>query len=364
MGFLILAQAGCGWMEVSSSRAPGKTVQLENRGASALAAVARNSGSLTARQDGLSVVQPIPPGGTVIARPGESVYGLSRRYGIPMRAIIEASQLSAPFHLRIGQRVVLPIGRAHVVSSGENLHTISLKYGADVYSLARVNRIVDGNMLYIGQRLHIPEKRRDVVGLPSAGQTAPTVRVSELRPLLPTPSVPSPPSTSLDLPGPVPQSKVASPVVASTQVVSRPARAPVAMPTSLPMVGGGFMWPIRGKVIAKFGPQARGLHNDGLNISAPRGAKVMAAESGVVAYAGNELRGFGNLLLIKHDDGWVTAYAHNGTLLVRRGDKVARGQTIARVGSSGGVTDPQLHFELRRGPHAVDPLDHLRSPVG
>ena len=114
-----------------------------------------------------------------------------------------------------------------------------------------------------------------------------------------------------------------------------------------------------GRVIAGFGPREGGLHNDGINIAAERGTQVRAAENGVVVYAGNELRGFGNLLLIKHADGWTTAYAHADKLLVRRGDRVERGQPIATVGQTGNVDRPQLHFEIRRGPRAVDPRDEL-----
>ena len=119
--------------------------------------------------------------------------------------------------------------------------------------------------------------------------------------------------------------------------------------------------PVRGPVLSGFGAKAKGLRNDGINIAAQRGAPVMAAEHGVVAYAGNELRGFGNLLLIKHANGWITAYAHNDTLLVRRGDRVERGQRIATVGATGNVRSPQLHFELRRGRIAEDPEKHLRG---
>jgi murein DD-endopeptidase MepM/ murein hydrolase activator NlpD len=120
-----------------------------------------------------------------------------------------------------------------------------------------------------------------------------------------------------------------------------------------------FSWPVSGQIVSTFGPAAGGTHNDGINISAPEGTTVVAAEAGTIAYAGNELRGFGNLLLIKHDGGWVTAYAHNQVLLVKKGDRVRRGQAIARVGSTGGVGSAQLHFELRNGTKAVDPLDHL-----
>ena len=136
--------------------------------------------------------------------------------------------------------------------------------------------------------------------------------------------------------------------------------APAAVPRP-PAATGGFIWPVEGKVISSFGPKAKGFHNDGINITAPRGSPVRAAENGVVAYAGNELRGFGNMLLIKHADGWITAYAHAGEILVKRGETVKRGQVVARIGSSGGVASPQLHFELRRGTDAVDPQAHLKK---
>jgi len=126
-----------------------------------------------------------------------------------------------------------------------------------------------------------------------------------------------------------------------------------------PRSAGRFRWPARGSILSEFGPKPGGLHNDGINISAAKGSSVVAAENGVVAYAGNELRGFGNLLLIRHADGWMTAYAHLDDMLVDRGAKVTRGQKIGTVGSSGSVSAPQLHFELRRGSRAVDPREYL-----
>jgi len=129
----------------------------------------------------------------------------------------------------------------------------------------------------------------------------------------------------------------------------------VAIPQPPPREGGKFLWPVKGKIVLGFGPKAGGLHNDGINIAADRGTPVRAAENGVVVYIGNQLRGFGNLLLIKHSGGWMTAYAHADTLLVRRGQTVRRGEAVARVGSTGSVTQPQLHFEVRKGTRAVDP---------
>jgi murein DD-endopeptidase MepM/ murein hydrolase activator NlpD len=119
-----------------------------------------------------------------------------------------------------------------------------------------------------------------------------------------------------------------------------------------------FRWPARGRVISGFGASGT---NEGINIAVPDGTPVKAAESGTVAYAGNEVKGYGNLVLIRHDNGYVSAYAHNGDIDVKRGQKVARGQVIAKSGQTGNVTSPQLHFEIRRGATPVDPMPYLAS---
>jgi murein DD-endopeptidase MepM/ murein hydrolase activator NlpD len=123
----------------------------------------------------------------------------------------------------------------------------------------------------------------------------------------------------------------------------------------------GFIWPVQGKIVLKYGAGTGGLFNDGINIQANRGTPILAAENGVVTYVGNELRGFGNLILIKHADNFVTAYAHTENPLVARGDVVTRGQRISSVGTTGAVTFPQLHFEVRNGRKSSDPLKHLPS---
>ena len=150
----------------------------------------------------------------------------------------------------------------------------------------------------------------------------------------------------------------------------REARADPAQPSSisalarqadgaavpLPPTRNTFLWPAEGRVISRFGSKPGGMHNDGINIAVPMGTAVRAAQNGVVAYAGNELRGYGNLVLIRHEDGWMTAYAHNDSLLVGKGDVVERGQVISRSGKSGRVSRPQAHFEIRRNGEPQDPL--------
>jgi murein DD-endopeptidase MepM/ murein hydrolase activator NlpD len=137
----------------------------------------------------------------------------------------------------------------------------------------------------------------------------------------------------------------------------------MAAPTGVPDVAESvkLRWPASGKVIAGFGGRPDGTHNDGINVSVPLGTEVHAAEDGVVAYAGSELKGYGNLVLLRHDNGWVTAYAHNDELLVKRGDKIKRGQVIAKAGKTGSVDQPQVHFELRQGSKPVDPVPYLEK---
>ena len=255
----------------------------------------------------------------VVARK-ETVYGISRRYGVPLRGVIDANGLKPPYALRIGQQLLIPVQRDHVVAKGETVYSISRRYGVELGELVRLNRIPPPYTIKPAQRLVLPDSR------PPAPVIAPVI---------------APPKAS-------PAGK--------TLVAVRPARAaPAAVPRPPPRAGNKFHWPVKGRVIMGYGPKANGLHNDGINIKAPRGAPVRAADNGVVAYAGNELRGFGNLVLIKHAGGWVTAYAHTDQVVVRRGDKVRRGQTIGRVGSTGNVASPQLHFEVRKGTQAVDP---------
>jgi murein DD-endopeptidase MepM/ murein hydrolase activator NlpD len=129
-------------------------------------------------------------------------------------------------------------------------------------------------------------------------------------------------------------------------------------PKSAALVGK-FRWPARGRIVAGFGRRPDHTHNDGINILVPQGSSVLAAESGTVAYAGSELKGYGNLILIRHEGNWISAYAHNDSLLVRRGDHVERGQEIAKAGKTGAVDQPQLHFELRQGSKPVDPVPLL-----
>ena len=138
--------------------------------------------------------------------------------------------------------------------------------------------------------------------------------------------------------------------------VPKPRLRPSALPPDSARAGERFLWPVEGPLLSRFGAKPDGRHNDGINVAVPVGSAVRAAQDGVVAYAGNEIGGYGNLVLIRHRGGWMTAYAHNDSLLVRKGDAVRRGQVISRSGKSGRVSRPQAHFEIRRHGEPQDPL--------
>ena len=299
----------------------------------------------------------VPTNGRHRVARGQTLFAISRQYGLPIRSLIDSNGLTPPYRLQAGQSLLIPKARVHQVASGDTVYGISRRYGVDLSELVRQNAISAPYRITLGQRLVLPaahdRSRSQVAALPvPAPKSESSAKALE--------SIGSPQAANEGPPVPkrrpaalgnVLTAKKNEPTAQTAALSSKP--APVPKPP--PRAGSKFLWPVQGKVLSRYGPREGGQHNDGINVAAPRGTAVVAAENGVVAYAGSELKGFGNLLLIKHADGWVTAYAHNETLLVRRGQQVRRGQAIARVGSSGNVSRPQLHFEIRKGTRAVDP---------
>jgi murein DD-endopeptidase MepM/ murein hydrolase activator NlpD len=191
----------------------------------------------------------------------------------------------------------------------------------------------------VGDRITIPDAR----GPAQPAAVAPRAETPALQPTGTIAAIESPHSARL-----------ATPTVPAPEENSVKAAEPAgSVPT--------FRWPVRGRVIAAFGPKPNGVQNDGINLAVPEGTPIKVAEDGVVAYAGNELKGYGNLVLVRHANGFVTAYAHASDILVKRGEAVKRGQVIAHSGQTGSVTSPQLHFEIRKGATPVDPAQYLNG---
>ena len=282
----------------------------------------------------------IAAGQTVTVRKGDALYKIAKRYNVRLRSLIDANGLRPPYTIYPGQKLRLPSSGVHVVQRGETVYQIANRYNTEPGALVRLNRIAPPYRLYPGQKLALPGS--------STRQAAPATRTAATRATKqPRPTTrSSAPTTRRQVLPPEPKTAKRAPTTRPNVKPPPPSR-------------GGFIWPVNGRVLSRFGTIGKGLQNDGINILARKGTPVRAVQNGVVAYAGNELRGFGNLLLIKHSGGWISAYAHNSELLVRTGQRVSRGQVISRVGRTGSVDKPQLHFELRRGNRAVDPERYL-----
>jgi len=305
-------------------------------------------------------------GGTpVTVGADETVETIGRRYGVPASAIMQANGLHKATDIRTGQRLVIPryISAAapqpmpvaskpapvaiakpaqpappkesvYTVASGDTLLGIARKYNVALPELAKANNVAPNHRVTPGDRVLVP-----------GGHSIESRQAS-------TPKIEKPqtaPSTVASIPAQ--RANIATPEPTAPETAAKTAEPAGSMPT--------FRWPVHGRVISSFGARVNGQPNDGINVAVPEGTPVKAAEGGVVAYAGNELKGFGNLVLVRHANGYVSAYAHASEIAVKRGDTIKRGQVVAKAGQTGNVTSPQLHFEIRKGSTPVDPSQFL-----
>src|SRR5260221_2779610 len=313
-------------------------------------------------------------GTTIIVGTSDTLDILAHRYNVTPAAILQANGYKGPRTLSPGQQLIIPHQTAtpaamaaapalaapsskpvavaaapsvHVVNHGDTMLSIARRNHVPVAELAKANNIDPQAKLKLGMKLTVPGAKTAAVA-----PAAPALAAAQPA------AAAGPPTTKVAAAGGPPQT--ARLAQATTKVEETPTDAPVkaseatgALPT--------FRWPVRGKVITSYGAKTNGKANDGINLAVPEGTPVKAAEDGVVAYSGNELKGYGNLVLVRHSNGYVTAYAHASELLVKRGDPIKRGQIIAKSGQSGEVGSPQLHFEIRKGSSPVDPLQFLNG---
>ena len=314
-------------------------------------------------------------GATIIVGTSDTMESLSRRYNVSTAAIMQANGYKGPRTLSPGQQLIIPRQTAavvapaqaaplaapaskpvaaasaapsvHVVNHGDTLLSIARRNHVSVAELARANNLDQSAKLSLGMKLNVPGAKTAV-----AAPVAPPAAIAAVQP-----AAAAPPATKMAAVDPQQKARLAqattTPEELSPETPAKAAEATGALPT--------FRWPVRGKVITSYGAKTNGKANDGINLAVPEGTPVKAAEDGVVAYSGNELKGYGNLVLIRHSNGYVTAYAHASELLVKRGDTIKRGQIIAKSGQSGEVGSPQLHFEIRKGSSPVDPLQFLNG---
>jgi murein DD-endopeptidase MepM/ murein hydrolase activator NlpD len=323
-------------------------------------------------------------GASVTVAQGETIEMISRRHRVPVDAILQANNMGYGAQPQPGQRLIIPrqaaapsaappqtrvagpsyspaAGNAHVVAPGETIYSLARHYRTTPMAIAKANNASLSRQLRVGERVVIPGNGPRVAQQAQPAQPKVQQQVQ---------AQPAPQKVAAVRPEPTPAVKQQ----AKAQQAEPPASARVITPAADPVpetptgatgtqsaAAPSFRWPVRGKVITGFGPKASGGQNDGINVSVPEGTPIKAAEDGVVAYAGNELKGYGNLVLVRHLNGFVTAYAHASELSVKKGETIKRGQVIGKAGATGNVTSPQLHFEVRKGATPVDPTQYLNG---
>lgn len=347
----LIALAGC----IPASREPSRAATLPPRPAAQRPAPAPQP-QPAAPAPAATTATPPPP--TWTARPvtpdavtiptsryvvvtGDTLGRIAIKTRASAEAIARANGLAPPFTVKLGQKLTIPGGRYHLVKRGESGIAIARAYGVDWSQVVTTNHMEEPYILREGQRLLLPSQaeaarmsieqraeafRLDIDDIVTGGEPA---LASNARPATPTTS----PARTL------------------------PPTAAVAPPAG--RFTGFFRWPVEGKVIRPFGDLGNGRRNDGINIAAPRGTPILAAADGVVAYVGTEVAIYGGLVLIRHADGWITAYGHAENLLVKRGQAVKKGQQIASVAEAGLDEQDQLHFQTRQGRTPVDPVPRL-----
>lgn len=283
--------------------------------------------------------------GAVMVQRGDTVSSVANRYKLPLRDIIDLNGLTPPYHLATGQRLLLPPPNIYRVGASDTLFRVARMYKVPVSQLVKTNGLKSPYRLNVGQVLRIPASR---------GASSAPVQIAQHQT-----SAPRMVSGGIEKVESVDLSPPTSAQAAPSRAVQKEAEVVRTQTTVMHSKADGFIWPVRGRVISSYGPKDGGLHNDGINIAAPKGTPVMAAGDGVVTYVGTGIRSYGNLVLIRHGDGMVTAYAHLSSVSVSKGMRVGKGQAIGSVGSTGTVANTQLHFEVRRGTETLDPQKFL-----
>jgi murein DD-endopeptidase MepM/ murein hydrolase activator NlpD len=305
-----------------------------------------------------------------VVQPKDHVDAIARDLQTTRKVLVEANHLKAPYALKPGEHLKVPVAKAYEVQAGDTMTEIAKRFGVSVGELSDLNDLPVKARLRPGDAVALPDGYHD------HGPTRlPGVEVAEREPgsIAPTrswgpparrsqpsmeatgaPYTPSPEALAAaqrlaaERAYTPPSATARSTATAATAETSGPAQPPTGAQLAVASAGRGrFIWPVKGEVISPFGLKGLGRRNDGIDVRSPQGSDVRASAAGDVVYAGDQVPGFGNLVLVKHADGWVTAYAHLQSIGVQMRQTVMQGQTLGAVGSTGGVAEPELHFEIR-----------------
>ncbi len=361
-------------------------------------------------------------GAYVTVSQGETLYSISRRYGVPVTALSEANGISNASSVRVGQKILVPtyvyspnppvsvpdykprqaklqgnastqkrksenavLNTTYKVQKGDTLSSIARKNGVSLSELRKNNGLYSTDVIRIGQKLNIASPSHQVNQNVDIIKTSSTLKVEKAalnsgrvvlprsRPHLPKrvvaaqveknsarvalPDVKPARNKKLSVAAKLPKLDNQNRVAAYTPPKASQPSVKSQKPT--PSQQSEFIWPVRGQIVSSFGANTNGTSNDGIDLNVPVGTPVRAAASGEVIYASSGLTDYGKLVLIRHSNGYVSAYAHNSNLMVKRGQRIRKGQVVAHSGKTGSAKTPRLHFEIRKGKTPVDPLKHL-----
>ncbi len=317
----------------------------------------------------------------VIVQQGETLYSIAKKNGVPLRDLIDTNNLEPPYALKAGSAIKIPFPNYHESREGETLYSISRMYDMKVNDVIALNNLKFPYPIYPGDKIKIvkdknkkseknpqlaleskvkkennikpsEEKAKEIVEKKNSKEIEKYgFKPSEVRALeLAKKNDSSRTAQNIINPS---KNEIVETKLSINKPIDKDSIKKIANKTNR------FSWPVRGEVISKFGPKSAGLYNDGINIKAKDGQAVSSSEDGIVAYVGSELKGYGNLVIVKHSGGWISAYAHLKNSAVAIGQKISKGQKIGNVGNSGKVKFPQLYFGLRKGRDAVNPENYL-----
>ena len=312
-----------------------------------------------------SVVTVAGPRQVHTVKSGDTLTSIARKFDMSVSELADANDLNSKKTLRLGAKIRGPAttSKAYVVQSGDTLGDIAKRFNVSVRSLAAENNLRSTASVRKGQKIVLPDGYKDRGPIKTTTTVArpsePSNTYARAETPAPRPSTPSAPIpyTPSGASYPRPSAPVAAQPVAPPPSTTRPIIESSAAPTEAEIIASGkgkFTWPVRGEIISGFGSNGPGQRNDGVDIRAAQGTPVLSAADGKVAYAGNQVPSFGNLVLVKHADGWVTAYAHLSSINVKMQQDVRQGEQLGAVGATGGATEPKLHFEMRYAPTVKD----------
>ena len=249
-------------------------------------------------------------GTNYLVKKGDNLYSISRKFKISIQELIRKNNIVEPYKIFPNQKIFIPKNYIHKVKKGDTLYSISRKYETNIFELSKINNIKDINNLVEGQKLKI------------SNETFYKKKVKNSK----------------------------------NKINKKKEKKKLKKTLNKSKDKAMFLWPVKGEIVSSYGKNKQGFYNDGININSREGSKVISSADGKVIYSGNEIPGYGNLVLIKHSKNWITAYAHLNEVFIQKGKIVKRGEKIGSVGSTGNVQTPQLHFEIRKGKESVDPM--------